>query len=48
LPLLDIEVLGPTTPGVSQVRLTAATELVLDTTREVLVMFVAGMANVRL
>jgi hypothetical protein len=36
LPMLDIEVVGPASPGVSRVRLTASTELVLDTTREVL------------
>lgn len=36
LPLLDIEVLGPVSTGVSRVRLTAPTELVRDTTRQVL------------
>ncbi|MGI5243132.1 hypothetical protein [Dactylosporangium sp. CA-139066] len=36
LPLLDIEILGPASPGVSKVRPTAPTEMVLESTRAVL------------
>lgn len=36
MPLLDNEILGPVSPGVSRVRQTAPTQLVLDTTREIL------------
>jgi hypothetical protein len=36
MPLLDNEFLGPVSPGVSRVHQTASTQLILDTTREVL------------